>query len=143
KSWRTRRAIEDRRVHNIPDGMGTAVNVVAMVYGNMGDDSGTGVAFTRDCRTGENVLNGDFLANAQGEDVVSGTRTPESIARMKRGKLSKIYRELDRLATKLEKHFKDVQDVEFTFEHGQLYMLQTRRAQRTGMAAVRTAVEMV
>ena len=83
KSWRTRRAIEYRRVNNIPDDMGTAVNVVAMVYGNMGDDSGTGVAFTRDCRTGENVLNGDFLANAQGEDVVSGTRTPASIARMR------------------------------------------------------------
>ncbi|PYP31970.1 MAG: pyruvate, phosphate dikinase [Gemmatimonadetes bacterium] len=143
KSWRTRRAIEYRRVHNIPDDMGTAVNVVAMVYGNMGDDSGTGVAFTRDCRTGENVLNGDFLANAQGEDVVSGTRTPASIARMKRGKLVKVYRELERIATKLERHFKDVQDIEFTFERGKLYMLQTRRAQRTGLAAVRIAVEMV
>src|SRR3989449_9415662 len=104
-----------------------------MVYGNMGDDSGTGVAFTRDCRTGENVLNGDFLANAQGEDVVSGTRTPASIARMKRGKLVKVYRELERIATKLERHFKDVQDIEFTFERGKLYMLQTRRAQRTGL----------
>src|SRR2546427_1895664 len=109
----------------------------------MGDDSGTGVAFTRDCRTGENVLNGDFLANAQGEDVVSGTRTPASIARMKRGKLVKVYRELERIATKLERHFKDVQDIEFTFERGKLYMLQTRRAQRTGLAAVRIAVEMV
>src|SRR2546426_6574083 len=138
-----RRAVDYRKVHGIPDDLGTAVNVVAMVYGNMGDDCGTGVAFTRDCRTGEHVLNGDVLTNAQGEDVVSGARTPESIQRMKRGKLAKIYRELDRLATKLEKHFKDVQDVEFTFEHGQLYMLQTRRAQRTGMAAVRSAVEMV
>src|SRR5256712_3994413 len=116
-----------------------------MVYGNMGDDCGTGVAFTRDCRTGENVLNGDVLTNAQGEDVVSGARTPEPIEKMKRSKggLAKVYRELERLANKLEKHFKDVQDVEFTFEHGQLYMLQTRRAQRTGMAAARTAVEMV
>src|SRR5437867_7344163 len=109
----------------------------------MGEDCGTAVAFARDCRTGENVLNGDVLTNAQGEDVVSGARTPEPIEKMKRGKLAKIYRELERLATKLEKHFKDVQDVEFTFEHGKLYMLQTRRAQRTGLAAVRIAVEMV
>ncbi len=143
KSWNTRRANDYRQVHGIPDSLGTAVNIVAMVYGNMGDDCGTGVAFTRDCRTGENVLNGDVLTNAQGEDVVSGARTPEPIEKMKKGKLAKIYRELDSLATKLEKHFKDVQDVEFTFEHGQLYMLQTRRAQRTGIAAVRVAVEMV
>ena len=143
KSWRTRRAADYRRVHGIPDDLGTAVNVVAMVYGNMGDDSGTGVAFTRDCRTGENELNGDFLTNAQGEDVVSGARTPEPITKMKRGKLAKVYRELERIATKLERHFRDVQDIEFTFEHGKLYMLQTRRAQRTGLAAVRVAVEMV
>jgi len=143
KSWRTRRAQDYRKVHGIPDDLGTAVNVVAMVYGNMGDDSGTGVAFTRDCRTGENVLNGDFLANAQGEDVVSGARTPESIAKMKRGALAKVYRELERIAEKLERHFRDVQDIEFTFEHGRLFMLQTRRAQRTGLAAVRSAVEMV
>jgi pyruvate, orthophosphate dikinase len=143
KSWRTRRAADYRRVHGIPDDLGTAVNVVAMVYGNLGDDSGTGVAFTRDCRTGEAELNGDFLTNAQGEDVVSGARTPESIAKMKRGKLAKVYRELERIAAKLERHFRDVQDIEFTFEHGKLYMLQTRRAQRTGLAAVRIAVEMV
>src|SRR5690349_6130767 len=143
KSWRMRRAVDYRRVHGIPDDLGTAVNVVAMVYGNMGDDSGTGVAFTRDCRTGEAELNGDFLTNAQGEDVVSGARTPESIAKMKRGKLAKVYRELERIAAKLERHFRDVQDIEFTFEHGKLYMLQTRRAQRTGLAAVRIAVEMV
>jgi pyruvate,orthophosphate dikinase len=143
KSWRTRRAADYRRVHGIPDDMGTAVNVVAMVYGNMGEDSGTGVAFTRDCRTGERVLNGDVLTNAQGEDVVSGARTPEPIARMKRGKLAKVYHDLERLADKLERHFKDVQDIEFTFEHGKLYMLQTRRAQRTGMAAVRITVDMV
>jgi pyruvate,orthophosphate dikinase len=142
QSWRTRRALDYRRVHGIPDDMGTAVNIVAMVYGNMGDDCGTGVAFTRDCRTGERVLNGDVLTNAQGEDVVSGARTPLQIASMKHGKLGKIYRDLDRLAQKLERHFKDVQDIEFTFEHGKLYMLQTRRAQRTGIAAVRVAVEM-
>ena len=143
RSWRTRRAADYRRVHGIPDDMGTAVNIVAMVYGNMGDDCGTGVAFTRDCRTGEPVLNGDLLINAQGEDVVSGARTPEPIARMKRGKLAKVYHDLERLADKLERHFKDVQDIEFTFERGKLYMLQTRRAQRTGMAAVRITVDMV
>ena len=143
KSWRTRRAVDYRRVHGIPDDLGTAVNVVAMVYGNMGDDSGTGVAFTRDCSTGEAVLNGDVLMNAQGEDVVSGARTPEPIAKLKRGKLAKVYRELERVAEKLERHFRDVQDIEFTFERGKLYMLQTRRAQRAGLAAVRSAVEMV
>ena len=142
RSWRTRRAIEYRRIHNVPDNMGTAVNVVAMVYGNMGTDSGTGVAFTRDCSTGEHVLNGDFLSNAQGEDVVSGTRTPLPLAKMKRGRLAKVYRDLARIATKLERHFNDVQDIEFTFERGKLYVLQTRRAQRTGIAAVRIAVEM-
>ena len=143
RSWNTRRAADYRKVHGIPDDLGTAVNVVAMVYGNMGDDSGTGVAFTRDCRTGDPVLNGDFLTNAQGEDVVSGARTPEPIAKLKRGKLAKVYRELERIAAKLERHFKDVQDIEFTFEHGKLFLLQTRRAQRTGLAAVRIAVELV
>src|SRR2546423_2625252 len=143
KSWNTRRAADYRKVHGIPDDLGTAVNVVAMVYGNMGDDSGTGVAFTRDCRTGENVLNGDVLTNAQGEDVVSGARTPEPIAKLKRGALAKVYGELERVAVKLERHFKDVQDIEFTFERGKLYLLQTRRAQRTGLAAVRIAVELV
>src|SRR6266571_2760226 len=143
QSWRTRRAVDYRKVHGIPDDLGTAVNVVAMVYGNMGDDSGTGVAFTRDCRTGENLLNGDFLTSAQGEDVVSGARTPDSLFKMKRGKLAKVYQELEHVTAKLERHFKDVQDIEFTFEHGRLYLLQTRRAQRTGLAAVRIAVEMV
>jgi pyruvate, orthophosphate dikinase len=143
RSWRTRRAIDYRRVHGIPDDLGTAVNVVAMVYGNLGDDSGTGVAFTRDCRTGENVLNGDCLTNAQGEDVVSGVRTPKPLAQLKRGRLAKVYRDLERAAARLERHFADVQDIEFTFEHGELYVLQTRRAQRTGLAAVRIAVEMV
>src|SRR2546426_1158263 len=99
---------------------------VEVLYGNMGDDSGTGVAFTRDCSTGEAVLNGDVLTNAQGEDVVSGARTPEPLAKLKRGKLAKVYRELEQIADKLERHFRDVQDIEFTFEHGKLYMLQTR-----------------
>jgi pyruvate,orthophosphate dikinase len=143
KSWRTRRAIDYRRVHGIPDELGTAVNIVAMVYGNMGEDCGTGVAFTRDCRTGEAVLNGDFLTNAQGEDVVSGARTPLPLEKLNRGKLAKIYKELETVAARLEDHFKDVQDIEFTFEHDRLYMLQTRRAQRTGLAAVRIAVELV
>ncbi|HYK83436.1 MAG TPA: pyruvate, phosphate dikinase [Gemmatimonadales bacterium] len=143
RSWRTRRAVDYRKVHGIPDDLGTAVNVVAMVYGNLGDDSGTGVAFTRDCRTGAPRLNGDYLTNAQGEDVVSGVRTPEPLAKLKRGRLAKVYRELERVATLLERHFTDVQDIEFTFEHGRLYLLQTRRAQRTGLAAVRIAVEMV
>src|SRR5438046_229108 len=143
QSWRTRRAVDYRRVHGIPDDLGTAVNVVAMVYGNMGDDSGTGVAFTRDCGTADAALTGDVVTNAQGEDVVSGARTPESLAKLKRGKLAKVYRELERIAEKLERHFRDVQDIEFTFEHGDLYMLQTRRAQRAGLAAVRSAVEMV
>src|SRR5256885_4923300 len=116
---------------------------VGMVNGNMGDDSGTGVAFTRDGRTGENELNGDFLVTAQGEDVVSGARTPQPIAKMNRGRLAKVFKELTRIATKLERHFKDVQDIEFTSERGKLYMLQTRRAQRTGPAAVRIAVELV
>jgi pyruvate,orthophosphate dikinase len=143
KSWRGRRAIDYRRVHGIPDDLGTAVNVVAMVYGNLGDDSGTGVAFTRDCRTGEKELNGDYLLNAQGEDVVSGARTPHPLDRLNRGALGKVYKELARIAERLEQHFRDVQDIEFTFEHGRLFVLQTRRAQRTGIAAVRVAVEMV
>src|SRR5216117_1249626 len=143
RSWRTRRAVDYRRIHGIPEDLGTAVNVVAMVYGNMGEDSGTGVAFTRDCSTGENVLNGDFLVNAQGEDVVSGARTPQPIAKLKRGRLARVFGELVRVAEKLERHFKDVQDIEFTFERGKLYMLQTRRAQRTGLAAVRISVELV
>src|SRR3989454_6265775 len=143
RSWNPRRAVDYRKVHGIPDDLGTAVNVVAMVYGNMGDDCGTGVAFTRDCRTGENVLNGDGLTNAQGEDGVSGARTPQPIAKMNRGRLAKVFKELTRIATRLEQHFRDVQDIEFTFERGKLYMLQTRRAQRTGPAAVRIAVELV
>ena len=142
ESWNTRRAIDYRKLHDIPDSMGTAVNIVAMVFGNMGEDCGTGVAFTRDPSTGENRLYGEFLMNAQGEDVVSGTRTPEHIEALKT-RAPQVFAELERVARTLERHFRDVQDLEFTIERGQLYMLQTRRGQRSGQAAVRIAVEMV
>ncbi|MGN6393103.1 MAG: pyruvate, phosphate dikinase [Gemmatimonadales bacterium] len=142
ESWNTRRAIDYRKLHDIPDSMGTAVNVVAMVFGNLGEDSGTGVAFTRDPSTGERALYGEYLLNAQGEDVVSGTRTPRPIATLKE-RLPAAYQELERVARTLERHFRDVQDMEFTIERGTLYMLQTRRGQRSGQAAVRVACEMV
>ncbi|HPF60901.1 MAG TPA: pyruvate, phosphate dikinase [Gemmatimonadales bacterium] len=142
ESWNTRRAIDYRRMHEIPDSLGTAVNIVAMVYGNLGETSGTGVAFTRNPATGARELYGEFLPNAQGEDVVSGARTPEPIANLK-DHLPGAYHELDRMARTLERHFRDVQDMEFTIEDGTLYMLQTRRAQRTGQAAFRVACEMV
>ncbi len=142
ESWNTRRAIDYRKLHDIPDSMGTAVNVVAMVFGNLGEDSGTGVAFTRDPSTGERALYGEYLLNAQGEDVVSGTRTPLPIATLKE-RLPASYQELERVARTLERHFRDVQDMEFTIERGTLYMLQTRRGQRSGQAAVRVACEMV
>jgi len=142
ESWNTRRAIDYRKMHEIPDSMGTAVNIVAMVFGNMGEDSGTGVAFTRDPSTGEKSLYGEYLLNAQGEDVVSGARTPEPIARLHE-RVPEVYASLERVARTLERHFRDVQDLEFTIERGRLYMLQTRRAQRSGHAAVRCAVDMV
>ena len=142
ESWNTRRAIDYRKLHGIPDSMGTAVNVVAMVFGNIGEDSGTGVAFTRDPSTGEPRLYGEFLMNAQGEDVVSGMRTPEPIPAL-RDHLPAAFAELERTARVLERHFRDVQDLEFTIERGVLYMLQTRRAQRSGAAAVRIACDMV
>ncbi|HXS22822.1 MAG TPA: pyruvate, phosphate dikinase, partial [Gemmatimonadales bacterium] len=141
-SWNTRRAMDYRKLHSVPDTMGTAVNVVAMVFGNVGEDSGTGVAFTRDPSTGETGLYGEYLLNAQGEDVVSGTRTPEPIATLA-GRMPHAYQELERTARVLERHFRDVQDLEFTIERGRLYMLQTRRAQRSGPAAVRIACDMV
>ncbi len=141
-SWNTRRAIDYRKLHDIPDSMGTAVTVVAMVFGNIGEDSGTGVTFSRDPSTGERVLYGEYLLNAQGEDVVSGVRTPVPISRMK-DSMPEAYAELERTARTLERHFRDVQDMEFTIEHGKLYMLQTRRGQRSGHAAVRIACEMV
>ncbi len=142
ESWHTKRAIDYRRLHDIPDSMGTAVNIVAMVYGNLGEGSGTGVAFTRDPSTGAAVLYGEYLLNAQGEDVVSGSRDPEPIEKL-RETLPKAFGELERVARTLERHFRDVQDLEFTIENGKLYMLQTRRAQRTGHASVRIACEMV
>jgi len=142
ESWNTRRALDYRKLHDIPDTMGTAVNVVAMVFGNLGEDSGTGVAFSRNPSTGERALYGEYLLNAQGEDVVSGSRTPQPIATL-RERLPASYQELDRVARTLERHFRDVQDMEFTIERGTLYMLQTRRGQRSGQAAVRVACEMV
>ena len=142
ESWNTRRAIDYRKLHDIPEAMGTAVNIVAMVFGNLGEDSGTGVTFSRDPSTGEQRLYGEFLLNAQGEDVVSGTRTPLPIDQLKE-RLPHAYQELERLARTLERHFRDVQDMEFTIERGNLYMLQTRRGQRSGHAAVRIACDMV
>jgi pyruvate, orthophosphate dikinase len=142
ESWNTRRAIDYRKLHDIPDTMGTAVNVVAMVFGNLGEDSGTGVTFSRSPSTGERALYGEYLLNAQGEDVVSGSRTPQPIATLK-DRLPASYQELERVARTLERHFRDVQDMEFTIERGTLYMLQTRRGQRSGQAAVRIACEMV
>ncbi|MEY3021637.1 MAG: Pyruvate, phosphate dikinase [Planctomycetota bacterium] len=142
KSWNGDRAIEYRRIQEIKGLNGTAVNVQAMAYGNMGQDSGTGVAFTRDNTTGENVFYGEFLVDAQGEDVVAGIRTPEPIAMMEK-RFPKAYQHLLKVRAKLEKHYKDMQDIEFTVEKGKLFMLQTRTGKRTARAAVRIAVEMV
>src|SRR5256714_2014436 len=113
-----------------------------MVFGNMGDDSGTGVAFTRDPATGEDSLYGEFLVNAQGEDVVAGIRTPQKIAQLEQ-EMPEVYRQFDEIGRKLEKHYRDMQDLEFTVERGKLYMLQTRSAKRTAAAAVKAAVDMV
>src|SRR5881397_1058906 len=142
KSWNTDRAKTYRRMERIPDDLGTAVNVQMMVFGNMGETSGTGVAFTRNPITGTRELYGDYLANAQGEDVVAGVRDTEPISALKR-RLPKVYAEFEGYARKLEKHYRDVQDLEFTIERGTLYMLQTRAAKRTGEAAVKIAVDMV
>jgi pyruvate,orthophosphate dikinase len=141
RSWNGDRAIAYRRREKIPDNLGTAVNVVTMVFGNMGNDSGTGVAFTRDPATGERKLFGDYLSNAQGEDVVAGIRTPKHIDDLKQ-EMPEIYNQFVEVATKLERHYKDMQDLEFTVERGKLWMLQTRNGKRTGPAAVRMAVEM-
>ena len=142
QSWMSPRAIKYRQINEISGLNGTAVNVQAMVFGNMGEDCATGVCFTRDPSTGENVFYGEFLINAQGEDVVAGIRTPQPIARMG-DTLPDAYAELLRVKDILEKHFKDVQDMEFTVEHNKFYILQTRNGKRTGPAAVRIAVEMV
>ncbi|MEX2282311.1 MAG: pyruvate, phosphate dikinase [Gemmatimonadota bacterium] len=140
-SWNIERAVAYRKMNAIPDNLGTAVNLVAMVYGNMGDDSGTGVVFTRNPSTGERKLFGEFLINAQGEDVVAGIRTPISIEEMARA-LPEAYEQLLRVQLILERHYRDVQDVEFTVERGDLYLLQTRNGKRTAAAAVRIAVDM-
>ncbi|MCL5097458.1 MAG: pyruvate, phosphate dikinase [Candidatus Omnitrophica bacterium] len=140
-SWMNDRAIVYRRKYGIPSEWGTAVNVQAMVYGNMGETSGSGVAFTRDPATGEKVFYGEFLMNAQGEDVVAGVRTPLPVVKLNEI-LPKAYAELERIRKVLESHFRDVQDFEFTIENGQVFMLQTRNGKRTGLAAVRIAVEM-
>jgi len=141
-SWMNDRAITYRRMNEIPAEWGTGVNVQAMVYGNMGEDSGTGVAFTRDPATGEKRLYGEFLMNAQGEDVVAGIRTPLPIEQLK-GASRKAYTQLAKIQGTLEKHYRDMQDVEFTIQRGKLWMLQTRSGKRTGKASVRIAVDMV
>jgi len=141
-SWMNERAIVYRKLNNIPEDWGTAVNVQSMVFGNLGDDSGTGVAFTRDPSTGENVLYGEFLMNAQGEDVVAGIRTPIPIAALEQEN-PRAYKELFRIRRILERHYRDMMDIEFTIERGKLYMLQCRVGKRTGVAALRIAVDMV
>src|ERR1700687_4424815 len=152
-SWMNARAVTYRRLHDIPESWGTAVNVQAMVFGNMGDTSATGVAFTRNPSTGESRLYGEFLINAQGEDVVAGIRTPQDIteyARTESGSdkasmetaMPEAFKELTRISTLLEKHYRDMQDMEFTVEQGKLWMLQTRSGKRTAKAALRIAVEL-
>ncbi len=142
RSWNTPKAIYYRRMEKIPDSIGTAANVQAMVYGNMGENSGTGVGFTRNPSTGEKVFYGEFLVNAQGEDVVAGIRTPQPISELEQV-MPEAYKQLREITTNLENHYRDVQDFEFTVEEGKLYMLQTRNGKRTGPAAVRIAVNMV
>ncbi|MBN7798648.1 pyruvate, phosphate dikinase [Parahaliea mediterranea] len=141
-SWHTPRAYVYREMNNIPETLGTAVNVQAMVYGNFGDDSGSGVAFTRNPSTGENDFFGEFLFNAAGEDVVAGTRTPQPLAALQQ-KLPEVYDELYKTQALLEKHYRDMQDLEFTVQEGRFYMLQTRSGKRTGRASVKIAVDMV
>ncbi|MCX7904111.1 MAG: pyruvate, phosphate dikinase [Caloramator sp.] len=142
RSWNNPRAIVYRRLNDIPSDWGTAVNVQTMVFGNMGETSGTGVAFTRNPATGENKIFGEFLLNAQGEDVVAGIRTPQSIDQLKE-LMPEVYAEFERIAHLLEKHYKDMQDMEFTIEQGKLYFLQTRNGKRTAQAALKIAVDLV
>jgi pyruvate,orthophosphate dikinase len=141
-SWMNERAIVYRKLNNIPADWGTAVNVQSMVFGNMGEDSGTGVAFTRDPASGDNIFYGEYLFNAQGEDVVAGTRTPHPISELKKED-PKIYKQLDDFRKILEKHYKDMMDIEFTIQQGKLWMLQCRVGKRTGFAAIKMAVDMV
>ncbi len=142
RSWNNERAIVYRNLNRISHDLGTAVNVQAMVFGNMGDDCGTGVAFTRNPSTGEKVLYGEFLTNAQGEDVVAGIRTPRPISELK-DQMPEMYQQFVKAADTLEHHYKDMQDIEFTIERGRLYMLQTRNGKRTGQAAVQVAYDLV
>jgi pyruvate,orthophosphate dikinase len=142
RSWQNERAKTYRRINRIDDWLGTAVNVQAMVYGNLGENSGTGVGFTRNPATGEHVFFGEYLMNAQGEDVVSGVRTPLPISELERA-MPMVYEQLRTITGKLEKHYRDMQDFEFTIQDGKLYMLQTRNGKRTGLAAVRVAIDMV
>jgi len=141
-SWMGKRAVDYRNFNKIPHDLGTAVNVQAMVFGNMGADSATGVAFTRNPATGEEALYGEYLPNAQGEDVVAGVRTPLPISRMT-DDMPGVYRQFQAVAKMLERHYKDMQDLEFTVERGKLWMLQTRSGKRTAQAAVKAAVDMV
>ena len=141
-SWNSDRANVYRRVNKIPDDLGTAVNIQSMVFGNMGDDSGTGVAFTRDPSTGEAVLYGEYLINAQGEDVVAGIRTPKPIATLEQ-ELPEVYHQFAATCHLLEQHYRNMQDIEFTIEQGKLYILQTRNGKRTAQAAIKIAVDMV
>src|SRR5262250_414639 len=140
-SWMAEKAVTYRRVEKITGLLGTAVNVVQMVFGNTGDNSGTGVCFTRDPSTGEKIFYGDYLTNAQGEDVVAGIRTPVHLTELKK-MMPKVYDQLEKVRAKLEHHYKDMQDMEFTGEDGELYMLQTRRGKRTPAAAFKMAVDM-
>lgn len=142
KSWMTPRAVTYRKINSIPEEWGTAVNVQAVVFGNMGDDCGTGVAFTRDPSTGENAFYGEYLVNAQGEDVVAGIRTPQPMSTLQ-NVMPEVFAELNAIRLQLEKHYKDMQDIEFTIQNRKLYMLQTRGGKRTAAAALRIAVEMV
>jgi len=142
ESWDNPRAITYRRLNHIPDDLGTAVNVQTMVFGNFGETSATGVGFTRNPATGDKELYGEYLFNAQGEDVVAGIRTPKPLMEMEK-ELPEVYKELDEITTKLEKHYKDIQDFEFTIQEKKLYMLQTRNGKRTGRAAVKIAVDLV
>ena len=139
RSWWNPKAAYYRKMEKIPDDIGTAANVQAMVFGNMGDTSATGVGFTRDPATGEKIFYGEFLVNAQGEDVVAGIRTPQPISELEKV-MPAAYKQLREITTNLEKHYRDMQDFEFTIEESKLYMLQTRNGKRTGPAAVRVAV---
>jgi phosphoenolpyruvate synthase/pyruvate phosphate dikinase len=142
ESWNNPRAITYRKLNKIPDDLGTAVNIVTMVFGNMGNDSGTGVGFTRNPSTGEKEFYGEYLTNAQGEDVVAGIRTPKPISELEK-EMPEVYKQLKEITDRLEKHYRDLQDFEFTIERGKLYMLQTRTGKRTPLAAVKIAVDMV